>query len=229
VIGNKIYLLGTADYFRAPGAESEDFHSEAGRNGSPVGKALLVLDTSNLDAGWQRRADCPGLPQFDAGIAAAGGKIYRLGGIYAPLTPDPGEQPYYNAVDSWVYDPDSDLWSRLPDMPHGSNRRAVAFQDRYLILMAGGKYAKTWHEDGSRTQVYHTEEGQPFAYNFQKTVLVYDTKTGKLGTADPLIEPTAYPGATIVGDTIYTLGGEGGPRLWHPATLQIGEVSEIRQ
>jgi hypothetical protein len=28
----------------------------------------------------------------------------------------------------------------------------------------------------------------------------------------------------INGNTIYSLGGEGGPRLWHPATLQVGEV-----
>ena len=85
VVGAKIYLLGVADFFRAPGAESPDFHTDAGRDGSPVGSALLVLDTENLKSGWKRLADCPGLPQFDAGVAAAGGKIWRLGGIYAPL------------------------------------------------------------------------------------------------------------------------------------------------
>jgi hypothetical protein len=27
-----------------------------------------------------------------------------------------------------------------------------------------------------------------------------------------------------LGDTMYSLGGEGGPRLFHPATLHIGKV-----
>jgi hypothetical protein len=60
---------------------------------------------------------------------------------------------------------------------------------------------------------------------FEKTVMVYDTATGSLGTVDSLIEQTSLPSATAVGDILYTLGGEGGPRLFHPATLQIGQVS----
>ena len=221
VIGKKIYLFGVADFFQAPGTDAQDFHTEAGRDGSPVSKALLMLDTTDLDAGWQRLADCPGLPQFDAGVAAAGGKIYRLGGVYAPLAKT--EYPYYNAVDSWVYDPATDRWSRLPDMPHGSNRRALVYDDRYIVLIAGGKYAQTWSLDGTKTDVY-TDAEKALEWIFYDTVLVYDTQTGQLGTADRLVEKTSYPSSTIVGDTIYCLGGEGGPRLWHPATLQIGKI-----
>ncbi len=224
VIGKKIYLFGVADFFQAPGADGCDFHSEAGRDGSPVSRALLVLDTTNLDAGWQRLADCPGSPQFDAGVAAARGKVYRLGGIYAPLNPGDGLN-YYNAVDSWVYDPARDAWSRLRDMPHGSNRRALTYDDRYIILLAGYKYAETWNLDGTRTQVYtEAEKALEFKDFFEDTVLVYDTRTGKLGTGDHLIEQTSIPSAAIAGDTIYCLGGEGGPRLWHPATFQIGKI-----
>ncbi|NUQ61277.1 MAG: hypothetical protein HUU20_02245 [Pirellulales bacterium] len=229
VIGDRIYLFGVADFFRAPDAQGADFHSESGREGSPVSKALLVLDTQDLSSGWKRLADCPGLPLFDAGVAAAGGKIWRLGGIYAPVRKQGelwrGENPYYNAVESWVYDPATDRWSRLGDMPHGSNRRAIAWQDRYVILIAGYKYPLTWLSDGTRTEAYSAEEkDQPWQEHFEKTVLVYDTQTGQLGTADSLIERTSYPSSTIVGDTIYCLGGEGGPRLWHPATLQIGRI-----
>jgi hypothetical protein len=218
VIGTRIYLLGTADYFRAPGEDGENFHSEAGRDSSPVGKANLMLDTEKLDNGWKRLADCPGLPQFDAAVAAANSKVYRLGGIYAPL----GKPSYYNAVDSWVYDPAIDQWSRLPDMPDGSNRRALAFDNRYLILLAGYKYGETWRTDGTRTVTND-------AGKFEKTVLVYDTKSNRLGKSNPLIEETSYPSATIVGNMIYTLGGEGGPRLIHPATLQVGTIRAIEK
>jgi hypothetical protein len=224
VIGKKIYMYGVADFFRPPGADGPDFHSEAGRDGSPVGRALLMLDTEHLDRGWQRLADCPGVPQFDAGVAAAGGKLYRLGGIYAPLSACDGHS-YLNAVDSWVYDPATDTWSQLADMPHGSNRRALTYKDRYIVLVAGYKYQKTWNLDGTVTDVYtEAESSVGWEGHFEDTVLVYDTVTGRLGTADHLIEKTSIPSAAIVGDTIYTLGGEGGPRLWHPATLQIGKI-----
>lgn len=229
VIGSKIYLLGTADWFKPPGSDEGDFHSEAGRDGSPVGKALLVLDTEHPESGWKRLADCPGLPQFDAAVAAAGGRIWRLGGIFAPLRKPAdavhGEPAYYNAVDSWAYDPATDRWTRLRDMPHGSNRRALPYRDRYIILVAGYKYPFTWQLDGSRTSAYSDEEkGKDWKSFFESTVLVYDTKSGRLGTADSLVERTSYPSAAIVGDTIYSLGGEGGPRLWHPASLQVGTI-----
>ena len=223
VIGKKIYMCGTADYFQAPGADGADFHSEAGRCDSPVGRALLVLDTTNLHAGWKRLADCPGVPKFDSAFVAVGGKLYQLGGNFAPLAGS-----YYNAVDSWVYDPACDTWTRLPDMPHGANRRALVYADRYLVLVAGYKYPKTWNPDGTVSDVYSAEEkARNWKDFFEDTVQVYDTKTGQLGAADPLLERTSYPSSAVAGDTLYCLGGEGGPRLFQPATLQIGKIVEV--
>jgi hypothetical protein len=57
------------------------------------------------------------------------------------------------------------------------------------------------------------------------TVLVDDAKTGRLEITDLLLDQTSRPMVTIYGDTIYCLGGEGGARLWHPATLQIGKIA----
>lgn len=225
-IGTKLYVFGGGDYYRAEGAREADFHPERGRTGEAVGRALLVLDTANPEAGWARLADLPGTPRIDCGGAAAAGRLYVLGGVYAPQAPRPGESPYYNVVDSWVYDPPSNTWSRLPDMPHGGNRRALTYLDRYLVLVAGYKYARTWNLDGSVSEVYSAaERARDWKTFFEKTVLVYDTLTGELGTADPLLEQTSWPTAAIAGDTIYSLGGEGGARLWHPATVQIGRVS----
>jgi hypothetical protein len=216
VVGSKIYLCGAADYFQGPRAVEPDFHSEAGRDGSPVGNALLVLDTNNISAGWQRLADCPGLPKFDTALAAVGGKIYQLGGDFAPLAKM--DSPYYNAVDSWMYDPASNQWTQLPDMPDGANRRAMVCKDRYIILAGGYTYPKTWHLNGTITDA-------PNVDGFEDTVMVYDTATGSLSSTDSLMEQTSLPSATAVGDILYTLGGEGGPRTFHPATLQIGQVS----
>ena len=230
VIGKKIYLLGAADYFRGPGKEGLALHSEAGRASSPVGRALLVFDTANPEAGWKRLTDCPGVSKFHTAIAAVGGKIYQLGGVFAPLAfgSNKDSQNSYNAVDSWMYDPASDKWTRLRDMPHGSNRRAIVYANRYIVLIAGFKYSKTWNIDGTVTGAYNAKE-KALTFNdfFEKTVLVYDTKTRRLGFSNPLIERTSCPSATIIDDTIYCLGGEGGPRLYHPATLQIGKIIEV--
>jgi hypothetical protein len=215
VIGSKIYMLGAADYFQGPGAQEVDFHSEQGRTGVPIGNALLMLDTTDIAAGWTRLADCPGLSKFDCALAAVGGKLYQLGGDFAPLAKT--DSAYYNAVDSWTYDPASNRWTQLPDMPDGANRKALVYDDRYIVLPGAYTYPQTWHLDGSVTSAVSN--------GFEKTVMAYDTVTGVLGEVESMIEETSLPSATMVGDMLYTLGGEGGPRLFHPATLQIGHVS----
>jgi len=184
-----------------------------------------VLDTRNPAAGWHRLADCPGVPKFDAGMAAAGGQVYVLGGIYAPVDRR-GGPAYLNAIDSWVYDPPTDKWSQLPDMPHGSNRRAVTFAGRYILLLGGYKYGTTRLVDGTAVSAYsETERSADWKAFFETTVLVYDTVTGRLGAAAPLLDRTSWPSAAVDGNTVYCLGGEGG-RLWHPATFQIGTIAE---
>jgi len=223
VIGKKIYLCGLADFFLAPGGDGPDFHSEAGRDGTVVGRALLVLDTTDLKAGWKRLSDCPGVPKFDSALAVAGGKIYQLGGVFGPLAKS--APPYSNAIDSWVYDPANDRWTRLCDTPPGSNRRALVYADRYILLVGGYNCAKNRNLDQTETDVYNAEEKKrDWRDFFETTVFVYDTRNGQWGAADPLVERTSLPSSAADGNVLYCLGGEGGPRLWHPATLQIGKI-----
>lgn len=229
VIGEKIYLVGAADFFDPPGSSGEqNFYTEAGRDNSPVGRALLVLDPKNLAAGWKRLTDFPGTPRSFCSAAAAGGKIYVLSGLYSPAkTPANPKGGFYNTVDSWVYDPAVNAWARLPDVPDDANVRAVTVKDRYLLLIGGYKYGETWRLDGTRVDVFSPEEKKAtMAAMIQKTVLVYDTVAIKLGAAAPLLDQSSWPLVAVDGNTVYCLGGEGGARLWHPATFQIGRIAD---
>jgi N-acetylneuraminic acid mutarotase len=227
-IGEKIYLVGGADMYAAAGSKNADFNSEASRTGEPVGRALLVLDTKDPGAGWKRMADIPGSPRFNTTAEVVGGKIYALGGVHRG-TRD-GDSTYANVVDSWLYDPSTDHWSALPSMPHGANRSAVAYADRYIILIGGFKYETTRRPNGARETVYSADEKKmKFAQHFEDRVLVFDTKDNRLGITDPLLDPSSTPMVSIDGDVIYTLGGEGGRRLWHPATFQIGKIRPLEK
>src|SRR5262249_5219015 len=153
--------------------------------------------------------DRPGLGQFNIAAAAAGDKIYVLGGCFAPLKPRRKSEDYYNAVDSWVYSVAERKWTRIRDVTHGSSRSPVSYKDRYRRFLSGVTCKRTLRTDGTQLEVTDTE------YRFEKTVLVYDARTDRLGTADPLLEQTAWPMVKLIGDRIYCLGGEGG-RLHHP-------------
>ncbi|MBL9206178.1 MAG: hypothetical protein JNN01_13895 [Opitutaceae bacterium] len=241
-IGSKIYVVAAADYFAPSGVTERNFFTEAGRGQSPVGRALLVLDTRNAGAGWKRLADLPGVSRAYASVGAVAGKIYVLGGLHAPLrsgatggVSDLNEW-YFNAEGNWRYDPPTDRWDPLAPTRDNANSRAVVVSDRYLVLLGGYKYSNTWSVDGTRSYVYSSEE--TLANERQRTVdaamgapalmraevSVYDTVTGRQASLSPLLDPSAWPMGVADGNSIYCLGGEGGKRLWHPATFQIGRL-----
>ena len=230
VIGKRIYLLGVADFFPGAAGADNDFHSEAGRGGSPVGRALLVLDTDDLAAGWRRLADCPGVPKFDAAVAAVGGKIYQLGGIFAPLVKKRQgriallQRRRQLAIRSGQRPVDPAARHAARHEPSGVGLRRSLHPSRGGLQVRENLESRRHRRPTSTRPKRRPAIGKTF---FENTVLVYDTVTGRLGTAEGLIEKTSFPGAAITGDVIYTLGGEGGPRLWHPATLQIGKIVEV--
>ena len=225
VVGTEVYLVGGVDYFQPEGQAGPDLHTEAGRTGNPVGQATWVLDTACPDQGWTRAADLPGTARGLGGVGVAGGRIWAMGGFHGALRPAPDGGCYYNVVDSWVYDPAADAWSRLADLPHGCNYGVVVYRDRYLILLGGYRYARTQNPDGTRANCRTAaEEGRDWKEFFQRRVLVYDTDTGELADADPLLDEDNGPVATMLDDTIYYLGSEGGRGLWHPDAFLIGQV-----
>jgi N-acetylneuraminic acid mutarotase len=209
-------------------------------NCSPVGYALMMLDTNNLAAGWQRKADLPGVARGDAGVSVVGNKIYVLGGQFDPFVWDYSDQQasgsyphdgcYLNVRDSWVYDTTTDSWTQLADMPDGANRTAVTCNNRYILLLGGYKYPWTKLLTGTAEALNSTEQsywqpgGDPDCF-FQNTVLAYDTNTGTLGRVSSMLDRASIPDVTSIGSNIvYVSGGEGGNDLWHPKLIQIARV-----
>ncbi|HEV8248824.1 MAG TPA: kelch repeat-containing protein [Gaiellaceae bacterium] len=97
-----------------------------------VALALLAVATPSAaapSARWESRAPLP-VPRTEVSAAATGGRIVVAGGFLA----DGSSSPRVDA-----YDPATDTWTRLPDLPFGVNHAAAAaYRGRVYVL---GGYA----------------------------------------------------------------------------------------
>jgi N-acetylneuraminic acid mutarotase len=116
-IGSRIYLVGG----------SSDVQSTVGT------ADLWVLDTAARGAGWRTLAAIPGHVRTLAGLVAVGNKLYLFGG-YSEVAPG---KPA-NLADAWSYDPGTDRWERLPDLPAGNRYMGVVALDSNTVLLLGG-------------------------------------------------------------------------------------------
>ena len=100
-------------------------------------------------------------PRGAGGVAAHDGKIYYAGGL------SDGGRPWFD-----VYDPSSDSWSRLPDMPRA--------RDHFHAVVADGKLYAIGGRD--------SELGRELA-----ATDVYDFATGTWSSAAPIPTPRGGP------------------------------------
>jgi N-acetylneuraminic acid mutarotase len=211
-IGSKVYVFGGADYGRKDpnDANSLDFFTNTDHTGKVrrLGARLMMIDTQNLSAGCTQLASCPGTPRWVAAVAAVGWKIYVFSGQSGV---DNASKTYCNVVDNWQYDPGTDSWTRLQDMPVASGGfpagKIVAF-DRYILMVGGGQYDHVLGQDGSVRPVYGTVAKHDPGYAYFSDVFVYDTQRGKFGTATPLPLNDGPFMALVDGDQIRMIGGE---------------------
>ena len=131
-------------------------------------------------------------------MATYEGRIYYAGGL----------DPYHKVSTPWfsVYDPATDRWSELPDMPRARDHFGAAIVDGKLYAIGGR----------------HVVRENPVVEND-----AYDLATGKWITGlAPLPGERSGTATAVLGDEILVLGGE---RIWtqpakrtveayHPAT-----------
>ncbi len=232
-IGSKIYVFGGADY------DTEKFYTFTDRSGrnKRLGAHLLMIDTANLDAGWTQLADCPGTPRWVCAMAEVGGKIYVIGGATGNTFESATDFPYCTVVDNWVYNPATDKWTRLRDLPISSGNfpsGAIVFKERYMVLVGGFQYNKITNPDGTIRDKYGTPSKFGGTGDYFNDVFVYDTQTGLFGMADPLPINNNLPMTVLRGNQIYLIGGEADGREidgvyygHHPDLFLKGTIHEL--
>lgn len=232
-IGSKIYILGGTDY---DGSGVGKFSTNTDRTGKVkrLGRRLLVIDTKDLRSGWKELSPCPGTPRWGEAAAVVAGRLYVFGGGTGFDNPT---GTYATVVDNWRYDPATDSWQRLANLPIASSvfpsGRIVVF-DRYLVLIGGCQYGHVIGPDGSVRPVY----GKPFRHYPDRDcfsdVFVYDTQWDRFGTATPLPLNDCRPMIVTAGNRIHLLGGEtfgavieGEPFAHHPDLYLVGTIRAI--
>lgn len=155
----------------------------------------------NLDGGeaWVRRADLPN-GRHHLGAVAYGGKIYVVGGQHehdGPLVPQ---------KDLHVYNPATDSWAKLADLPEGRNHiisTTLLRGDQIIVL-----------------------GGQAFSSQRRSTVFVYDISANRWSESTPLPVARHSSVAGIFGDTIYFAGGSVVSPDTSP-TMYIGTLTSL--
>jgi len=237
-IGSKIYILGGHDY------DKENIYTLTDRTGKikRFGARILMFDTENPKHGWKELPQCPGTPRYQGGMAAVDGKIYVIGGACHTIAPP----VQHSVVDSWCYEPQSDKWTRLRDLPiscGGFSSGNIVYQNRYILLACGYQHPTILNPDGTirgkygkPSQVVETWERHPRLKGGNKYFnhfWVYDTKTDLYGTATKLPYDDHVPGTHVIGDIVYLFSGETGGFVYegeyyghHPEFVLKGKIEE---
>jgi len=159
--------------------------------GITAGDPTLPADTPPATTVyWSSATPAPLKRQEGMGATAADGKLYLFGGYFG----DPGWTPTKRAD---VYDPATDTWSSLPDLPVALSHAAVVADGRTLYL-AGGYPAEA---DGS---------GQQFATN---NVWAYSIDKKTYTPLPALPAARGAGGLVLVGRTLHFFGGSDSNRV----------------
>jgi N-acetylneuraminic acid mutarotase len=149
--------------------------------GSPPGNLHTFLAYDTRSRRWSRPTRLPtGLNHSQP--AVHDGKLYLAGGYLD------GEVPTANF---WEYDPESNRWRKLPDLPEPSGAGAVVTIGDRLYVATG------------TPQTF--QAGGPIApYD---TVQIYDFGTGEWSYGAEVPNPRNHVGAAALGGKLYVVGG----------------------
>jgi N-acetylneuraminic acid mutarotase len=163
-------IVGTTLYYFGGGSKNRDAD-----NGD-----MWSLDLNN-PTHWTRRASIPN-PRNHFGYATVNGKIYAIGGQHLL------EKESTNQDELDVYDPATDKWTRLENLPKPYSHfgaSTVVYDKRYILIVGG----ESPHDVG------------------QPNVYAYDTITDQWAEMTPLPAPRRAGAAGLFGDTLFMTTG----------------------
>jgi len=114
IIGSKYYVFGGCKHINQVWTSSN---------------AMFVLDLNNIQQGWQKGTGIPGEGRADFSYTRSGGHIYVFGGMNSDVN-----GPILNFKDAYKYDPETEKWQRLADLPVAIRSSATCtYDDRYIF------------------------------------------------------------------------------------------------
>ncbi len=216
-------------------------------NDSVVSKAW-ELDSNNFqikEISWPEfESNVPALPRVMSSLGSQGGLLYLIGGRQqVSPTADQGEDSvklndtiqldFYR--DCYAYNPKSDQWSRIADLPHGISAapsNAVPSGATNLMLLGGAsaKSLKLVLAPELQQELGLTSGGQGFKHpGFSREILAYHAITDTWSKAAtfpaerkvPVTAPVVIDGDAMNGYQFAVISGEWSPKL-RDAGVQSG-------
>jgi len=165
--------------------------------------------------------------------------LYLIGGAAASISKEGKNYGNCTAVDNWSFDPATEKWTRLRDLPVSSGNfpksSSLVFRDRYIILPGGYQYTYVAAPDGSVRPAYGTPSRKRKESGLHNDIFVYDTLADQFGSGTPMPIDNNLPMSVVRGDKLYLIGGEtGGGEIQgryfghHPDILLIGTMRSVR-
>lgn len=115
-------------------------------------------------------------------VAAAGGKLYAIGGVCSR------DKNFQLSQAFERYDPDSDKWESLPDLPVPIFAPGIAVIQGKIFVIGGSTITNDAQEASDK-------------------VYVFDTSRNTWGMATPLPKGIQFPGVAYIDNRIYVVGG----------------------
>jgi len=115
-------------------------------------------------------------------VAAVDGKLYAIGGVCSR------DKNFRLSQAFERYDPDSDNWESLPDLPVPIFAPGIAVIQGKIFVIGGSTITNGTQEASNR-------------------VYVFDTSTNTWGTATPLPKGIQFLGVAFIDNRIYVVGG----------------------
>ncbi len=146
---------------------------------------------------WAKLPSNP-VPVHHAAAASIGSKMYVVGGFRIP---DSGKGGWFPENKLWMFDLDTQTWTRLPDMPTPRGALAATVADGKIYVIGGARIP-----DGAKIDAL--TGGSPV--ELLGTVEVFDTRTQTWSARKPMPTPRNHMDASHVDGKIYVIGGRVG-------------------